>query len=178
MIMVRRHWIVPKEHLKIARHFNAGFNPQNITSPGGTTDIFQRNNGNGRNRAPFVQPSLRDSCRCGRIPGVETPGYCRVVPLGRGRAGSPLHAERPNAKTGAHGVTRPTNRILNAAGTTGRVAHARGWAMTENFDRIYRMNRIFLVQSCQSCSSCQKSGAAGVLRTPCRVEATRRVLTQ
>ena len=30
-----------------------------------------------------IQPSLRDSCRCRRIPGVETPGYCRVVPLGR-----------------------------------------------------------------------------------------------
>ena len=34
---------------------------------------------------PSVQPSLRDLCRCRRIPGVETPGYYRVVPLGRTR---------------------------------------------------------------------------------------------
>ena len=36
---------------------------------------------------PFVQPSLRDSCRCRRIPGVETPGYCRVVPAGTSAGG-------------------------------------------------------------------------------------------
>jgi hypothetical protein len=48
MTIARRHWIVPKEHLKIAshlivpkeqlriaRHFNAGLNPQAIQVPEG-----------------------------------------------------------------------------------------------------------------------------------------------
>ena len=39
--------------------------------------------GNGGNHAPCVQPSRWDSGRCRRQPGVETPGYCRVVPAGR-----------------------------------------------------------------------------------------------
>jgi len=30
-----------------------------------------------------IQPSLRDWRPCARTPGVETPGYCQVVPLGR-----------------------------------------------------------------------------------------------
>ncbi len=42
--------------------------------------------GDGGTDAPSLQPSRWDSCRCRRIPGVETPGYYRVVPLGRARA--------------------------------------------------------------------------------------------
>ena len=44
--------------------------------------------GHGGNNVTFVLPSLRDSCQRRRIPGVETPGYCRVVPLGRWNCGS------------------------------------------------------------------------------------------
>jgi hypothetical protein len=36
-----------------------------------------------------------------------------------GRAGSPLPAVRPNAKTGAHGVTRPTGCVGGAGGERG-----------------------------------------------------------
>ena len=73
--------------MTIARHFNAGFNPQRFPSPGGTTDVFKMKScAKCGNDLPSGQPSRRDSCRCRRIPGVETPGYCRVVPLGRTRA--------------------------------------------------------------------------------------------
>jgi len=49
-------------------------------------------------------------------PGVETPGYYRVVPAGTGRAGSPLPAERPNANGGRpQGPARTEGRALPAA---------------------------------------------------------------
>ena len=79
-------WPSRSDAMTIARHFNAGLNPQNIPSPGGTTEICRMKCGTWRELVTFVQPSLRDLCRCRRIPGVETPGYCRVVPLGRTRA--------------------------------------------------------------------------------------------
>jgi hypothetical protein len=53
--------------MTIARHFNAGCNPQTFQVPQGRPN----------------QPSRWDSCRRRRIPGVKTPGYCRVVPSGR-----------------------------------------------------------------------------------------------
>ena len=71
----------------IARHFNAGLNPQNIfKSRRDDRYLPDEIEGRGGNIVTFVLPSLRDSCRCRRIPGVEMPGYYRVVPLGRTRA--------------------------------------------------------------------------------------------
>jgi len=48
----------------------------------------------------FVQPSRWDLCRRRRIPGVETPGYCRVVPLGRTQAD--LSRLSPSSKKFTH----------------------------------------------------------------------------
>jgi len=38
---------------------------------------------NDGNPVPFVQPSRVGLVAVRKHPGVETPGYCRVVPLGR-----------------------------------------------------------------------------------------------
>ena len=69
--------------MTIARHFNAGLNAENIPNPAGTTEqipiplrkaaaIFAINSA-----VPMGLMAAR------KQPGVETPGYCRAVPLGR-----------------------------------------------------------------------------------------------
>ena len=99
----------------IARHFNAGLNPQNIfKSRRDDRYLPDEFEGHGGNIVMFGLPSLRDSCRCRRIPGVETPGYFRVVPAGAcsvrpvaesGRAtGSTLQPHSEGRRgNGAHG---------------------------------------------------------------------------
>ncbi len=80
------NWRLPSrsDAMTIARHFNAGFNPQNIPSPEGMTGFSEMKScAKCGDDLSFVQPSRWDSRRGRRIPGVETPGYCRVVPLGR-----------------------------------------------------------------------------------------------
>jgi hypothetical protein len=96
--------------MTIARHFNAGFNPQNIPSPGGTTGVFKM-----KSRA-MVEPMRHPFSRpCGTRAGAdEYPALKRRAIVGLSRWDE-------------HGRAR----IPNAAGATGRVAHARGGAMTE-----------------------------------------------
>ena len=89
--------------MTIARHFNAGLVVKSIQVPEGRPSLPDEMEGHGGNIVPFILPSLRDLCRCQRIPGAETPGYYRVVPLGRTRCGW-------------------DSRAPNAAGATGRVA--------------------------------------------------------
>ncbi len=59
---------------------------------------------------PVAQPSLRDWSRRGRIPGVETPGYCRLSIRDREKASS--FPGRPGVGSGltGHGLggTLPT----------------------------------------------------------------------
>jgi hypothetical protein len=76
-------WPSRSDTMTIARHFNAGLVVKTIQVPGGRPNLPDEMEGHGGNIVPSGQPSLRDSWRCRRIPGVETPGYYRVVPLGR-----------------------------------------------------------------------------------------------
>ena len=96
-------WPSQSDAMTTARHFNAGFNPPRFQVPEGRLRFADEMEGHGGNIVPFILPSLRDLCRCQRIPGAETPGYYRVVPLGRTRCGW-------------------DSRAPNAAGATGRVA--------------------------------------------------------
>ena len=72
--------------MTIARHFNAGLNPQESQVPQGRPNNCHIAHDDHVNGNEF-QPSRWDSCRrvqwwpCAST--VETPGYCRVVPLGR-----------------------------------------------------------------------------------------------
>jgi hypothetical protein len=79
-------WPSRSDVVTIARHFNAGLVVKSIQVPEGRPSLPDEMEGHGGNIVPFILPSLRDLCRCRWIPGVETPGYCRVVPLGRARS--------------------------------------------------------------------------------------------
>ena len=57
---------------------------------------------------------FKSACRCSRAIRAG-----RWWMSGAGRAGSPLPAVRPNAKDGAHGVTRPTECVGGAGGKRG-----------------------------------------------------------
>ena len=66
---------VPKRQLKIAQRFNAGA----TTAPGQVPKGRLKEGASG-----YAQSSLRDSNWIDGVPGVETPGYSRVVPPGHG----------------------------------------------------------------------------------------------
>ena len=72
--------------MTIARHFNAGLNPQESQVPQGRPNNCHIAHDDHVNGNEF-QPSRWDSCRRAQwwpcASTVETPGYCRVVPLGR-----------------------------------------------------------------------------------------------
>jgi hypothetical protein len=68
---------VPEEHLKIARHFNAGKGLEK-SSPAGTVEKKHR-----------FRSSLRDSMAIPSDPGVQTPGYFQNVPVGHSFFGCP-----------------------------------------------------------------------------------------
>jgi hypothetical protein len=70
--------------LTIARRFNAGIKAENDSSPAGTAEFLNATIGGGVNfidhsTVPPGRKFLRD------FPGVETPGYCRNVPLGQNK---------------------------------------------------------------------------------------------
>jgi hypothetical protein len=68
--------------MTIARHFNAGSNPQTFQVPLGTTEVC------GTKWLAWQKPcASRSAVPVGLVavrkhPGVETPGYFRVVPSG------------------------------------------------------------------------------------------------
>jgi len=67
LIASKTRWEVPKERLRIARRFNAGFVSKNLSSSEGTVDALAII----RSAVPSGLVISRDK------PGVKTPGYYR-----------------------------------------------------------------------------------------------------
>ena len=69
--------------MTIARHFNAGSNPQTSKSRQGRPRFAERNGWHGRNHAPAVQPSRWDWWPCASTPALKRRAIFGLSLLGR-----------------------------------------------------------------------------------------------